>query len=177
MDVILYNWQRSVLVLPELLISTADDGERNRKGLWGLERRQDPLCSYLQIHPKLRRIRRGDHQIQEEAQNASMVVHLKSQNSKLLLFFWHHPVELHNKLQHIIKCRCDRILWYGDGIEQLRYIRGESRFSDHRPVCALFKAQVETSDNGGRCRNGFSSVISRAPLFDVMPKRHSFYEY
>ncbi|KAJ6767549.1 TYPE IV INOSITOL POLYPHOSPHATE 5-PHOSPHATASE 9 [Salix koriyanagi] len=29
---------------------------------------------------------------------------------------------------------CDRILWYGDGIRQLSYKRGESRFSDHRPI-------------------------------------------
>lgn len=33
---------------------------------------------------------------------------------------------------------CDRILWYGDGIQQKSYIRWESRFSDHRPVCATF---------------------------------------
>ncbi|KAI3775901.1 hypothetical protein L1987_45659 [Smallanthus sonchifolius] len=33
---------------------------------------------------------------------------------------------------------CDRILWYGDGIHQKSYTRWESRFSDHRPVCATF---------------------------------------
>ncbi|KAI7981463.1 Type I inositol polyphosphate 5-phosphatase 5 [Camellia lanceoleosa] len=38
---------------------------------------------------------------------------------------------------------CDRILWHGRGIEQLSYIRGESRFSDHRPVCAVFAVEVE----------------------------------
>ncbi|KAL6009713.1 hypothetical protein ACLOJK_000142 [Asimina triloba] len=37
---------------------------------------------------------------------------------------------------------CDRILWYGDGIEQLCYIRIESRLSDHRPVCAVFRVEV-----------------------------------
>nr|XP_019705999.1 type I inositol polyphosphate 5-phosphatase 10 [Elaeis guineensis] len=37
---------------------------------------------------------------------------------------------------------CDRILWHGDGIVQLSYIRGESRFSDHRPVCAVFRVEV-----------------------------------
>ncbi|PIA38312.1 hypothetical protein AQUCO_02800175v1 [Aquilegia coerulea] len=47
---------------------------------------------------------------------------------------------------------CDRILWHGDGIEQLTYIRGESRFSDHRPVCATFVVVVETLE--GRSKNG-----------------------
>lgn len=37
---------------------------------------------------------------------------------------------------------CDRILWHGNGIQQLSYIRGESRFSDHRPVCATFLVDV-----------------------------------
>ncbi|GJN17375.1 hypothetical protein PR202_gb04435 [Eleusine coracana subsp. coracana] len=38
---------------------------------------------------------------------------------------------------------CDRILWHGDGIVQLSYYRGESRFSDHRPVCGTFIVDVE----------------------------------
>ncbi|XP_031492517.1 type IV inositol polyphosphate 5-phosphatase 9-like [Nymphaea colorata] len=33
---------------------------------------------------------------------------------------------------------CDRILWYGKGIKQNRYERGESKLSDHRPVRATF---------------------------------------
>ncbi|KAF6150105.1 hypothetical protein GIB67_035715 [Kingdonia uniflora] len=38
---------------------------------------------------------------------------------------------------------CDRILWYGKGMEQLSYYRSESKFSDHRPVSALFSTQIE----------------------------------
>ncbi|KAK9197333.1 hypothetical protein WN943_005469 [Citrus x changshan-huyou] len=40
---------------------------------------------------------------------------------------------------------CDRILWYGKGVKQLSYFRSESRFSDHRPVSALFSTQVEVT--------------------------------
>ncbi|KAK4432386.1 Type I inositol polyphosphate 5-phosphatase 8 [Sesamum alatum] len=36
---------------------------------------------------------------------------------------------------------CDRILWRGDGLKQMCYYRGESRFSDHRPVFSLFSLQ------------------------------------
>ncbi|GFP79300.1 type i inositol 1 4 5-trisphosphate 5-phosphatase cvp2, partial [Phtheirospermum japonicum] len=46
---------------------------------------------------------------------------------------------------------CDRILWYGEGVRQLSYFRSESKFSDHRPVSALFSTQiVEKNANTGR---------------------------
>ncbi|KAI3722364.1 hypothetical protein L2E82_33400 [Cichorium intybus] len=38
---------------------------------------------------------------------------------------------------------CDRILWYGKGVMQHSYFRSESKFSDHRPVSALFSTQIE----------------------------------
>ncbi|KAJ8567013.1 hypothetical protein K7X08_019221 [Anisodus acutangulus] len=38
---------------------------------------------------------------------------------------------------------CDRILWYGKGVKQLSYFRSEIKFSDHRPVSALFSVLVE----------------------------------
>ena len=44
-------------------------------------------------------------------------------------------------------CRCDRILWYGEGIVQLSYISGESKFSDHRPVCSVFIVEVAVPGN------------------------------
>ncbi|KAL8475596.1 hypothetical protein ACS0TY_028308 [Phlomoides rotata] len=40
---------------------------------------------------------------------------------------------------------CDRILWYGKGVRQLSYFRSESKFSDHRPVSALFCTQIAES--------------------------------
>ncbi|OMO49444.1 Inositol polyphosphate-related phosphatase [Corchorus capsularis] len=47
---------------------------------------------------------------------------------------------------------CDRILWHGSDIYQLSYERKESRFSDHRPVCATFWVSVEASEDGPRKR-------------------------
>ncbi|XVF58170.1 hypothetical protein PTKIN_Ptkin07bG0041900 [Pterospermum kingtungense] len=46
---------------------------------------------------------------------------------------------------------CDRILWYGKGVKLLSYFRSESKFSDHRPVSALFSTQIEVmkSSNPG----------------------------
>ncbi|XP_027077651.1 type I inositol polyphosphate 5-phosphatase 5-like [Coffea arabica] len=71
---------------------------------------------------------------------------------------------------------CDRILWRGDGIEQLSYIRGESRFSDHRPVCAVFAVEVEMKNKQAKFRKGFSCTGSRLGFEDCIPMRHSFYD-
>ncbi|CAM8904916.1 unnamed protein product [Rhodiola kirilowii] len=72
---------------------------------------------------------------------------------------------------------CDRILWFGNGIEQLSYIRGESRFSDHRPVCAIFNVEVETKSIANtRFRKGYSCAATRLELENYIPQRHSFYE-
>jgi hypothetical protein len=43
--------------------------------------------------------------------------------------------------------RCDRILWYGRGLKQIRYDRCESRLSDHRPVRAAFTTEVDVLRN------------------------------
>ncbi|RWR78462.1 Type I inositol polyphosphate 5-phosphatase 5 [Cinnamomum micranthum f. kanehirae] len=71
---------------------------------------------------------------------------------------------------------CDRILWHGNGMEQVSYTRGESRFSDHRPVCAIFLSGVElpSKEKGGR--KPFYSAGERIQLHDCIPQRHSFYE-
>ncbi|KAF9611988.1 hypothetical protein IFM89_037271 [Coptis chinensis] len=61
---------------------------------------------------------------------------------------------------------CDRILWHGDGIEQLMYIRGESKFSDHRPVCASFVVQVELLDR--RSKNGLTNSSMRVEVEELL---------
>ncbi|XP_050204840.1 type I inositol polyphosphate 5-phosphatase 5 isoform X2 [Mercurialis annua] len=71
---------------------------------------------------------------------------------------------------------CDRILWKGKGIEQLSYIRSESRFSDHRPVCAVFAVEVEAKNrNYNRFRKGYSCASQKMDYDDCIPQRHSFY--
>ncbi|TKY69058.1 Type IV inositol polyphosphate 5-phosphatase 9 [Spatholobus suberectus] len=37
---------------------------------------------------------------------------------------------------------CDRIIWFGNRLKQIQYARSESTLSDHRPVKALFIAEV-----------------------------------
>ncbi|VVA22579.1 PREDICTED: type [Prunus dulcis] len=41
---------------------------------------------------------------------------------------------------------CDRILWKGEGLKQMCYVRGESKFSDHRPVYSLFSVQLDLAN-------------------------------
>ncbi|XP_010552761.1 PREDICTED: type I inositol polyphosphate 5-phosphatase 4 [Tarenaya hassleriana] len=59
---------------------------------------------------------------------------------------------------------CDRILWYGRGLNQLSYAPGESRFSDHRPVYSLFSAEVE-SISRNRIRKS-----SRIEVEEMLPR-------
>ncbi|KAK9061468.1 hypothetical protein SSX86_018649 [Deinandra increscens subsp. villosa] len=48
---------------------------------------------------------------------------------------------------------CDRILWKGKGLKQISYARGESKFSDHRPVYSLFTVQVNLPLDENRTTN------------------------
>lgn len=38
---------------------------------------------------------------------------------------------------------CDRVLSYGKGMRLVHYRRSEQNFSDHRPVTAIYMAEVE----------------------------------
>jgi hypothetical protein len=54
--------------------------------------------------------------------------------------------------------RCDRILWHGDGIAQLSYFRGESKFSDHHPVCGSFIVEVDILDGKSKRRSSNTNI-------------------
>ncbi|CAI0472589.1 unnamed protein product, partial [Linum tenue] len=42
---------------------------------------------------------------------------------------------------------CDRILWKGEALKQQWYVRGESKFSDHRPVSSSFVVNVRAKES------------------------------
>ncbi|PQQ17875.1 type I inositol polyphosphate 5-phosphatase 10 isoform X1 [Prunus yedoensis var. nudiflora] len=62
---------------------------------------------------------------------------------------------------------CDRILWHGNGIKQLSYIRGESRFSDHRPVCGTFVVDVVANQN--ELKKGSPSSNMKIEIEELLP--------
>lgn len=70
--------------------------------------------------------------------------------------------------------RCDRVLWHGGGLRQLSYVRGESRFSDHRPVYSMFWAEVESYK--GRLRKSMSYSSSRIQVEELLPYSQGYTE-
>ncbi|KAK8962083.1 Type I inositol 1,4,5-trisphosphate 5-phosphatase CVP2 [Platanthera guangdongensis] len=82
--------------------------------------------------------------------------------------------ELHSKEKRRTPAWCDRILWHGVGLNQLSYVRGESRFSDHRPVYSLFVVEVE-SINHSRIKN-MSFPSSRVEIEELLPYSHGYAE-
>ncbi|XP_039063512.1 type I inositol polyphosphate 5-phosphatase 4-like [Hibiscus syriacus] len=70
---------------------------------------------------------------------------------------------------------CDRILWYGRGLYQLSYVRGESKFSDHRPVYSVFSAEIE-SINLSRMSKSMSCSSARIEVEELLPQPHGYTE-
>ncbi|XP_034712115.1 type IV inositol polyphosphate 5-phosphatase 7-like isoform X1 [Vitis riparia] len=83
--------------------------------------------------------------------------------------------DMHPKEKRRTPAWCDRILWYGRGLNQLSYVRGESRFSDHRPVYSIFLAEVE-SINRSRIKKSMSCSSSRIEVEELLPHSHGFTE-
>ncbi|XP_075506804.1 type IV inositol polyphosphate 5-phosphatase 7 isoform X1 [Primulina tabacum] len=82
--------------------------------------------------------------------------------------------DMHPKEKRRTPAWCDRILWYGTGLQQLSYVRGESRFSDHRPVSSVFCAEVESVPN--RLRKSMSYSSSRIEAEQLFPYSHGYTE-
>lgn len=68
---------------------------------------------------------------------------------------------------------CDRILWHGNGLSQLCYVRGESRFSDHRPVYGIFLAEVGVVRRRRR-NNNAGYFGSRVEVEELLPRSRSY---
>ncbi|XP_042050446.1 type IV inositol polyphosphate 5-phosphatase 7-like [Salvia splendens] len=82
--------------------------------------------------------------------------------------------DLHPKEKRRTPAWCDRILWYGGGLQQLLYVRGESKFSDHRPVSGVFWAEIESTPN--RLRKSMSCSSSRIEVDELLPYSHGYTE-
>eukprot|EP01018_Ginkgo_biloba_P022137 Gb_30641 [translate_table: standard] len=65
--------------------------------------------------------------------------------------------------------RCDRILWFGKGLKQLSYVRGESKFSDHRPVYAVFLVEVETL-NRSKLKKSLTNSSAKVEVEELLPR-------
>ncbi|CAH1438363.1 unnamed protein product [Lactuca virosa] len=59
---------------------------------------------------------------------------------------------------------CDRILWKGEGLKQKSYVRGESKFSDHRPVYSVFSVQVNLPNKSIDCMDSDTLKSSVLPV-------------
>lgn len=81
---------------------------------------------------------------------------------------------MHPKEKRRTPAWCDRILWFGGGLHQLSYVRGESRFSDHRPVYSIFWAKVESANN--QLRKTTSCSTSRIEVEELLPYSHGYTE-
>ncbi|KAJ9543025.1 hypothetical protein OSB04_022732 [Centaurea solstitialis] len=75
--------------------------------------------------------------------------------------------DMHPREKRRTPAWCDRILWYGRGLSQLSYVRGESRFSDHRPVYSIFLVEVESINYGQIKKN--VSYSSRIQIEELLP--------
>lgn len=69
------------------------------------------------------------------------------------------------------------VLWFGNGLRQLAYVRAESKFLDHRPVNVVFLKEVETL-NCCKTKNSLTGVSARVEVEELLPwtscVEHSF---
>lgn len=56
----------------------------------------------------------------------------------------------------------------------MSYVRGESRFSDHRPVYSIFLAEVESISRSRSKKNLSSCLSSRVEVEELLPYSYGF---
>lgn len=162
-----------------MVLSTATDRAEARSCICGLEWRKDLLSTNIQVFNKFWQICWGWYASEGETTNTCMVrtwyylnwrprkFWLETKHDIIILMIWCADVTC-------MRNRCDRILWYGEGLQQLSYVRGESRFSDHRPVYGMFWAEVESTNN--RLKKSMSYSSSRIEVEELLPYSHGYTE-
>lgn len=169
MILILYLvWQQGST--PPSLLWTASDRTKVWPSLWRLDWRKDLFSSDIQVFEQFWQVCWRWVQDKTEATHASLVIIVNTKHSvenltstQVITIFYVFSVCVR---------RCDRILWYGTGLNQLSYVRGESRLSDHRPVYSVFTAEVESIDHS-KIRN-MSCPSSRIEVEELLPYSHGY---
>lgn len=141
---------------------------RTRSCLRRMEWGANILPSHIQVFKQFRQICRRWKTLKTKKENSSMVVFLMCWVINLKLYHC-----LCKSNPNLCSWRCDRILWYGRGLRQLSYVRGESRFSDHRPVYSMFLAEVE-SVSRNRIRKCSSCASSRIEVEELLPHSNGY---
>ncbi|EXC02513.1 hypothetical protein L484_004294 [Morus notabilis] len=63
---------------------------------------------------------------------------------------------------------CDRIIWFGKGLKQTPYGRGEFRLSDHRPVYAIFTYLSIMNTRRGNIANFGAAIFFARWMFSSL---------
>jgi hypothetical protein len=153
---------------------SASDTTKIWASLPGMEGGKNLFSSHIQVFIQFLSVCWRGHAFQREEENTCMVCFISLHNVQIeLLYFTVDYCLLRiSPLSVLLSIeRCDRILWYGNGLSQLSYVRGESRFSDHRPVYSIFMAEVEIARQRKKNMGYFSSRIE---VEELLPHSRSY---
>lgn len=156
---------------------TAAVRARKRQSVWRMEWREYLFPTNLQILQQFWYIHRRWSPSKGQETHSCMVCFASTTTYYLhLSLFVTLSLLIKKEFYFYLKWRCDRILWYGSGLNQLSYVRGESRFSDHRPVYSLFSVEVD-SVYRNRIKKSSSYSSSRVEVEELLPQRYEINPY